>query len=140
MTSTTVYVLQRRIALTKQGIVKCDDCTILVRVLASLFNALILSGELMPALPSQYAVRAWIRQEMERRGLVWELWGARVQAMDLLNKALDECSFRDINKAGHVQILADGVRVFHANMMTNVGLRAFDSSDTYNSMAVTKLL
>ena len=94
----------------------------------------------MPAFPSQYAVRAWIRQEMERRGLAWELWGARVDAMDLLNAGLSQCSFRDAQKFAHVQILADGVRVFHANMMTNVGIRVFDSSDLYNSMAATKLL
>ena len=94
----------------------------------------------MPSLPSQYAVRAWIRSEMERRGLVWDMWGARVDAATLLNKAVAGVTFRDSNKAVHLQILADGVRVFNNNMMTNIGVRAFDTSDVYNSMATMHLL
>ena len=77
---------------------------------------------------------------MESRGLRSESWGAVVDPFFLFKEAVAECKFRDGNKAAHLQILADGVRVFRSNMMTNVGLRAFDSSEFYNSMAAMKLL
>ena len=77
---------------------------------------------------------------MESRGLRWDSLGARVDAFGLFKEAAAECPFRDANNAVLLQILADGVRVFHSNMMTNVGLRAFDTNYLYNSMAAMKLL
>ena len=94
----------------------------------------------MPALPSEYAVRKWIRVEMARRGLVWDSWGAQVDVSTLFDLAVAECSKGSASQNYHVQILADGVRVYHSTMMTNVGVRAFESGDLYNSMAALKLL
>ena len=88
----------------------------------------------------EYAVRKWIRVEMGRHGLVWDSWGARVDVSTLFDLAVAESSQKNGSPNCHLQILADGVRVYHSTMMTNVGVRAFDSCELYNSMAALKLL
>ena len=94
----------------------------------------------MPSLPTSRVVRDWIKHEMERRGLRWYKVGARICAATLIDKALSEHSFRDVNGRAHIQILADGVRVFRNAMMTNIGIRVLDNSDSYNSMQSMKLM
>ena len=94
----------------------------------------------MPSLPTSRVVRNWIKYEMERRHLRWDLNGARICPAKLLDEAVNEFDFRDSNGRAHIQVLADGVRVFRTAMMTNVGIRVLDDSDSYNSMQSMKLM
>ena len=66
--------------------------------------------------------------------------GARICPAKLIDRAVDELKFRDTNGKAHIQILADGVRVFRTAMMTNVGIRVLDNSDAYTSMQSMKLM
>ena len=58
----------------------------------------------------------------------------------LFEQALAYSKVSNVSNMRHFQILADGVRVFNSTMMTNVGVRAFEAGDLYNSMTAMKLL
>ena len=78
--------------------------------------------------------------EMEKKGLVCSLGGAKVDAGNLIKEVLAGPCVRDADGSYHIQVLADGVKVFRDSMMTNVGIRAFNRDDFYNSMTGIRLL
>ena len=95
---------------------------------------------LVPTLPTQDAVRAWIYNEMQKKGLVWDLGGAKVDPGRLLRDVIAEPCVKDADGNFHIQVMADGVKVFRNNMVTNVGIRALDRSNDFNSLTGIRLL
>ena len=77
---------------------------------------------------------------MQRRGLSWDLKGAKLQPAAVLQDSLKRQPWRDAQGVAHVQILADGIRIFRNAMMTNVGLRVLEAGDAYNSMEALRLV
>ena len=78
--------------------------------------------------------------EMEKKGLSWDMGGARVDAGILLTDMMAGPCVRDGDGNFHIQVMADGVKVFRNTMMTNAGIRAFDRNELYNSMTGIRLL
>ena len=95
---------------------------------------------MIPTLPSQDSIRAWMYSEMEKKGLVWDMGGASVDPRRLLRDTIAGPCVKDRDGNFHIQIMADGVKVFRNTMMTNVGIRPLDSSDTFNSLTGIRLL
>ena len=77
---------------------------------------------------------------MQRRGLTWELSGAKLRPTAVIEESLKRQPWRDSEGAAHIQILADGIRIFRTAMMTNVGLRVLEGGDAYNSMEALRLV
>ena len=98
------------------------------------------SGIPFPSLPTKHVVRAWVNNEMQRRGLTWDLKGAKIRPAAVLDDCLKRQPWRDGHGVAHVQILADGIRIFRNAMMTNVGLRVLEGGDAYNSMEALRLV
>ena len=95
---------------------------------------------MVPTLPTQDAIRAWMYNEMQKKGLVWDLGGAKVDAGRLLSDVMAGPCVKDPYGNFHIQVMADGVQVFRNSMVTNVGIRALDRSDVYNSLTGIRLL
>ena len=77
---------------------------------------------------------------MKKKGLLCDYGGARVDAGTLIKEVLAGPCVRDSEGNYHIQVMADGVKVFRNSMMTNVGIRAFNKDDYYNSMTGIRLL
>ena len=95
---------------------------------------------LVPTLPTQDAIRSWMYAEMEKKGLACSWAGANIDPGRLLKDMIAGPCVRDNDGNYHIQVMADGVKVFRNSMMTNVGLRAFDRGDFYNSMTGLRLM
>ena len=78
--------------------------------------------------------------EMEKKGLVWDMGGARIDAGRLLSDVIAGPCVRDRDGNYHIQIMADGVKVFRNSMVTNVGIRPFDRSEDFNSLTGIRLV
>ena len=91
-------------------------------------------------MPTQDAIRVWLYDEMQKKGLVCNMGRAQVDAGILLRDIMAGPCVQDADGKYNIQIMADAVKVFRTSMVTNVGIRALDASDNFNSLTGIRLM
>ena len=77
---------------------------------------------------------------MARVGLDWDTSGAWLDPQVVLENMILTMKPVASDNLTHVQIVADGVRVYRKSMICNIGLKVFDESELFNSLSSMQLV
>ena len=85
-------------------------------------------------------VSAHIRSEMTNVGLDWDCKGAWLDSKAVLDNMILSMHPTSSDNLTHIQVVADGVRVYRTSMVCNIGLKVFDESELFNSLSSMRLM
>ena len=77
---------------------------------------------------------------MLKVGLNWDSSGAWLDPKVVLDDMILTMKPISSDDITHIQIVADGVRVYRKSMICNIGLKLFDESELFNSLSSMKLM
>ena len=98
------------------------------------------SDYLIPTLPTIDTVSAFIKSEMAKVGLDWDSKGAWLDPHVVLDDMILSMKPTASDNFNHIQLVADGVRVYRKSMICNIGLKLFDESEFFNLLSSMKLM
>ena len=94
----------------------------------------------LPTLPTINVVSGHIRSEMTKVGLEWDGSGAWLDPRLVVENMISSMKPTSSDHLTHIQVVADGVRVYRHTMICNIGLKLFDESDVFNSLSSMHLM
>ena len=81
-----------------------------------------------------------IKPQMAEVGLDWDASGAWLDPVVVLDNMILTMKPTASDNLTHIQVVADGVRVYRKSMICNIGLKLFDENELFNSLSSMQLM
>ena len=85
-------------------------------------------------------VSGHIKSQMAKVGFDWDCKGAWLDSQVVLDDMILTMNPTASDNMTHIQVVADGVRVYRKSMICNIGLKLFDENEFFNSLSSMKLM